>query len=139
MKKEYLNFLRENGLKNTEQRELVFETIMHSRSHLTIEDVVERVKKKYPRIGYVTVYRMLKQMHDCDLVVEHNFDGKSRYESNFDRAHHDHLICNKCGKIIEFQSPAIEKLQDQIASQYKFKVVDHKHELYGLCDKCQLA
>jgi Fur family ferric uptake transcriptional regulator len=66
-------------------------------------------------------------------------DGITRYEIANDGEHHDHLICLECNTIEEFEEPAIERLQDEVAKRYGFEVRSHKHELYGICKRCRAA
>lgn len=132
----YEQYIKEQKLKNTAQRRVLFDMVLKSKTHFTIDELLAKVQKKFAGIGYATVYRMLKNMVDAGLVIEHHFDEKARYELNLDRAHHDHLICNKCGKIVEFSCQEIEDLQDKIAKNHGFAIVHHKHELYGLCSDC---
>jgi Fur family ferric uptake transcriptional regulator len=77
----------------------------------------------------------MKLLCEAGLAHEHNFDGTTRYE--IAHQHHDHLVCIRCGKIIEFECEMIEQAQEQIAERYQFRVLRHRHELYGHCGKCQ--
>jgi Fur family ferric uptake transcriptional regulator len=96
-----------------------------------------RLRKDHPRIGYATVHRTLKLFSECGIAIELNFgDGQTRFEPVTVDQHHDHLVCTNCGLIIEFAEPRIEKLQEQVAAQYHFKIARHRHELYGLCSAC---
>jgi Fur family ferric uptake transcriptional regulator len=105
---------------------------------LTIEELLTLVKKRDPRIGYATVYRTLKMLAESGIANELHFgDGFSRYELREALSHHDHLICTACGIIVEFEEPAIEELQEQVATRYDFVVTFHRHELYGLCPSCR--
>jgi Fur family ferric uptake transcriptional regulator len=79
----------------------------------------------------------MKLLCDAGLAHEHNFDGLTRYE--IAQEHHDHLVCVRCGKIIEFECEMIESAQEQIAATYHFRVLRHRHELYGHCEECQAA
>ena len=89
----------------------------------------------HPNIGYTTVYRTMKLLCDAGLATERHFDGGvTRYE--IEHEHHDHLVCLRCGKIIEFECAMIEKTQQEIADRYRFRVLRHRHELYGHCDTC---
>jgi len=133
----YNTFIHDNNLKNTSQRELLFETIMDMKSHLTIDEILAYVQKHDHKIGYTTVYRMLKLMVDAGILIEHHFDEKARYEVAHNKEHHEHLICTSCGKITEFSCEKIERFQDEVAKEYGFKMLSHKHELYGLCKNCQ--
>jgi Fur family ferric uptake transcriptional regulator len=84
------------------------------------------------------VYRTLKLLTESGVAQEHHFgDGHTRFELADSEAHHDHLICVECGKITEFEEPAVEQLQERIASRHGFEIRAHKHELYGICSECQ--
>jgi Fur family ferric uptake transcriptional regulator len=133
------SYMAEQGLRSTGQRRAIIESFFTSPGHATIEDLLERVRKHDPGIGYATVYRTMKMLAAGGIAHEHKFsDGMTRYELADEDAHHDHLICVECGKIQEFEEPLIEELQERIAQRYGFTIVDHKHELYGLCNdpKC---
>jgi Fur family ferric uptake transcriptional regulator len=109
-----------------------------SDGHLSIEELLDEVRLKEPRIGYATVYRTLKLLKECGLAFERHFgDGVSRYEVAWSNEHHDHLICVECEKIIEFEDDDIEVLQHQVAAKHGFKLVRHKLELYGVCPDCR--
>ncbi len=130
-------FLRERGLKTTRQRELIARVFLGSEAHLSVEEVYQRVRREFPRIGYATVYRTLKLMAENGWASSRQFgDGMSRFESRAEGSHHDHLICWACGKIVEFASPRIEALQTRVARQQGFRILDHKLELYGYCAGC---
>jgi Fur family ferric uptake transcriptional regulator len=119
----------------TKQREAILEIFLEVTGHITGEDLYQRVRDLHPQIGYTTVYRTMKLLCEAGLAHEHNFDGTTRYE--IAHQHHDHLVCIRCGKIIEFECEMIEKAQEQIAERYQFRVLRHRHELYGHCGKCQ--
>ena len=90
------------------------------------------------KVGYATVYRTMKLLTDAGLAALRQFgDGQTRYEVAGSQApHHDHLICMKCGLILEFENHEIEELQDSVAEKLGgFKIMTHKLELYGLCPK----
>ena len=129
--------LVKKGIRQTRKRNIILETFFKAGGHLTIEELLERVRKVDPKIGYVTVYRMLKTLKECGLAHQWQFgDGHSRFEKATSH-HHDHLICMKCGKIIEFHEEQIENLQDKVAQKYRFKMTRHVHEIFGFCSKCQ--
>ncbi len=133
-------YMAKKGLRSTSQRRLIIDTFFDGASHMTIEDLLNRVRARDRGIGYATVYRTLKLLAECGVASERRFgDGLSRYELSDDAsAHHDHLICVSCGKIIEFEEPRIEVLQDEIAARYNFDVISHKHEMYGTCADCRM-
>ncbi|MGD8316798.1 MAG: transcriptional repressor [Myxococcales bacterium] len=132
------DYMNRHGLRSTEQRRIVTEQFFASEGHLSIEDLLDRVRVEEPKIGYATVYRTLKLLKECGLAFERHFgDGVSRYEVAWEDEHHDHLICIECEKIIEFENDGIEQLQRQVASKHDFRLVRHKLELYGICPSCQ--
>lgn len=132
---EYMN---RQGLRSTAQRRLVTELFFKSDEHLSIEELLQKVRRKDPRVGYATVYRTLKLLKESGLANERHFgDGVSRYEVAHEDAHHDHLICTECGKIVEFEDEEIERLQEDLAAKHGFELTRHKHELYGLCTDCR--
>jgi Fur family ferric uptake transcriptional regulator len=129
-------YMRKKGLRSTEQRRAIADVFFACGSHVTIEELLASAREVEPRIGYATVYRTLKLFAECGIAAERNFgDGQTRYElsdeSNND--HHDHLICVECGKIVEFHDERIEQIQDQVAKKLGFRIVSHKHEIYGEC------
>jgi Fur family ferric uptake transcriptional regulator len=138
LKDRWSEYLRRHQLKTTQQRELIVDSFLHLEGHVSIEDLLTRVRKRSARVGYATVYRTLKLLTECGLAAPRQFgDGQTRYEVADDIAHHhDHLICLQCGLILEFENDEIERLQDEMAARLGgFKVVRHKLELYGLCPK----
>ncbi len=136
---ELKKIVKQKGLKYTEQREIVLNIMLHANAHLTAEEVYNLVKENYPEsnIGIATVYRALSFLEEVDLISSIAFgaDGK-KYESN-DKSHHDHLICTKCGKIVEFFDKDIEDRQDRIAHENDFEITGHSMQLYGLCSSCK--
>jgi len=131
-------FMLRRGLRSTEQRRLIIDTLFTAREHVTIDRLLEQVRATDPRVGYATVYRTLKLLTESGIAQEHHFgDGHTRYELADSEAHHDHLICVECSSITEFEEPAVEALQDRVASRHGFEIRAHKHELYGVCAECQ--
>jgi len=130
-------YMLKKGLRSTDQRRLIVETFFGSPSHITIEQLLGHVRAIDPKVGYATVYRTLKLLAECGIAHERRFgESVTRYELAHDDEHHDHLICVECGEISEFEEPAIERLQDEIAKRAGFRVRSHKHELYGVCAAC---
>jgi Fur family ferric uptake transcriptional regulator len=134
----FSNFLATKRLKSTRQRELILEEFLRAGAHLSTEDLYLRLRRKNPRIGYATVHRTLKLFAECGIAEQRHFgDGQARYEASDHDEHHDHLICVTCGKIVEFEDPRIEKLQDEVAGEHGFSIERHRLELYGICSACQ--
>lgn len=137
-KKVFREFISQKGLKSTRQRDLILDAFLSSDRHLSIEELYLKLRAKHPSIGYATVYRTLKLFAESGIAREIQFgDGQTRYEHINEGEHHDHLVCTRCGTIIEFENEAIEKLQDEVASRHDFLIETHKLELYGICAKCR--
>lgn len=129
-------YLDEKRLKHTRQREAILEIFLENRGHITSEDLARKVRERHPRIGYTTVYRTLKILCEAGLASEGHFDdGATRYEVM--RKHHDHLVCVRCRKIVEFKNETIETAQQDVAKRHGFQLLRHRHELYGYCSDCQ--
>ena len=130
--------MERRGLRSTDQRKLIVESFFKSPNHISIEELLAQVRQQDPKVGYATVYRTLKLLTECGVAFERKFgDGLTRYELADEASHHDHLICTSCSKIIEFEEPKIEELQETIATRYGFELLSHKHEMYGTCADCQ--
>lgn len=131
-------YLGRKKLKFTRQREEILEQFLSSTHHLSVDDIYDLTKKKNGNTGYATIYRTMKLFVECGIAREIDFrDGKSRFEHVYQKAHHDHLVCEKCGKTIEFLNETIESLQDKIARTHHFHVRSHRMEIFGLCRECQ--
>jgi Fur family ferric uptake transcriptional regulator len=129
-------YLRRRRLKTTQQREAIVDAFLRTTGHVNLEDLLSSARKKNPGVGLATVYRTVKLLEDAGLASSRQFgSGQTLYE----RAghHHDHIICQQCQHIIEFESDEIEQIQSDIASRHGFRLVQHRHELFGLCEKAQ--
>jgi Fur family ferric uptake transcriptional regulator len=137
LKARWRAYLTANNLNMTQQRELIVDQFLRSHDHVSIDELLARIRKRNKRVGYATVYRTLKLLVDSGIAHQRQFgDGQARYEIAGD--HHDHLICSKCGLILEFEDDEIERLQDKIAERLGgFEVIRHRHELYGLCPRAR--
>jgi Fur family ferric uptake transcriptional regulator len=130
------SYLEDHNLKHTKQREAILDVFLGVTGHITAEELCQRVRELHPGIGFTTVYRTMKLLCDAGLAIERHFDdGLARYE--IEHEHHDHLVCTRCGKIVEFECAMIEQAQDEIGKRYGFRLLRHRHELYGHCPECQ--
>ena len=137
-KRVFLDHIQAAGLRRTGQRDLILETFLSTEEHLTSEDLYTLVRKMDPSVGQTTVYRTLKLLTEAGLAREVRFgDGKTYYEHHYNHAHHDHMICTECGKVIEFFSQDIEELQDQMADKFGFRPTHHSLRMWGVCADCQ--
>ena len=131
-------YLRDKGLKTTQQREAIVDAFLRTSGHVALEDLLEQARRTHPGVGLATVYRTVKLLEEAGLAATRQFEsGHTLYEVAQGRAHHDHLICQQCGYIVEFESDEIETLQETTARRMGFNVLRHRHELFGLCEKAQ--
>lgn len=137
--REILNeFLARKNLRHSAQRERVLEEFLAVERHMTAEELYDILKRKNPEIGCATVYRSMKIFSQCGLAREVKLGNrKSSYEHVYHHKHHDHLICLKCGKMVEFSEPTIEKFQQRVAGKYGFEIEDHSLAIYGVCRDCK--
>ena len=127
------------GLKLTRPRETIVKKILSTRAgeHFSADELWERLRQKDKRVSKATVYRTLNLLVEKKVVEEHDFGkGQKYYERLLERPHHDHLICIRCGRIIEFESPEVERLQEKIAQRENFTIAYHSHKLFGTCERC---
>ncbi|HUJ27410.1 MAG TPA: transcriptional repressor [Myxococcales bacterium] len=130
-------YIASRQLKTTKQRDVILDVFFSVPGHLSIEDVVEHARVHGHKVGPATVYRTMKLLTEAGLASARHFEGGTKYEAAFDRHHHDHLICVRCGGIEEFENERIEELQDRVAREHGFVVTHHKLELYGYCRNCR--
>ncbi len=132
--------LKRAGLKVTLPRMKILEILENSaKRHLSAEDIYRVLLDAGEEIGLATIYRVLTQFEGAGLVIRHHFEtGQAVFELERGK-HHDHLICVKCGKIVEFFDESIETRQKEIANENGFRISDHSLIIYGICDNesCQ--
>jgi Fur family ferric uptake transcriptional regulator len=130
--------LKDAGLKITLPRLKILHALETSQvRHVSAEDVYRLLLDRGEEIGLATVYRVLTQFEDAGLVTRHHFEGgHSIFELSPD-AHHDHIVCVKCGRVEEFTDREIEKRQEAITLEMGFELTDHQLNMYGLCPACR--
>lgn len=130
--------IKKAGLKVTLPRVKILEILeKNERRHFSAEDVYRNLIDEGEDIGLATVYRVLTQFETAGLVSRHHFDsGHSVFELN-QGAHHDHILCVRCGKVDEFVDDTIEKIQHDIAERAGYQMTDHVLYIYGICAQCQ--
>jgi Fur family ferric uptake transcriptional regulator len=136
---EFKNIIRADGLKFTAQREAILQTLYDNPQHFTSENLYMLVKQKHPdlNIGIATVYRTLALLEESGLVSSISLGIQGKKFEIVNKPHHDHLICEKCGKIVEFENEKIEELQHKIAKENGFELTNHLMQLYGVCSECK--
>ncbi|MEE2877328.1 MAG: Fur family transcriptional regulator [Candidatus Neomarinimicrobiota bacterium] len=136
--KKFKRVLKDENLKLTPQRVEVFREVCDSDEHREAEGIYLALRKRDVNISRATVYRTMDILYQHDLVQRMDIgDGKWRYEHWLDCHQHDHLICIRCGTIVEFISPQIEEIQQNVADKFNYKLVRHVHQLFGLCKQCR--
>lgn len=121
----------ERGLRMTDQRRIIAQVLSEATDHPDAEEVYTRASEKDPKISLATVYRTVRLFDEAGIIETHDFrDGRARYELA-EGEHHDHLIDVQTGDVIEFVNEEIEALQEKIAAELGYELVDHRMELYG--------
>lgn len=133
--KEALDTLKETGVRITPQRHAILEFLINSMSHPTADEIYKALEGKFPNMSVATVYNNLRVFREVGLVNELTFgDSSSRFDYN--TTNHYHVICEKCGKIVDFQYPGLDEVEHLAAHVTGFKVEFHRMEIYGTCPEC---
>lgn len=131
-------YLQRNNFKYTKERKEVLKAIATLRRHFHAEDIHQQIKKQRSNVSLATVYRTVPLLINSGLITETLYDGgRAVYEKIYNKPHHDHLVCLRCGKIIEFTYPDVEKIQKNICQIYSFLPIEHRLEIKGYCQDCQ--
>lgn len=134
----FRRYLRERSLPVTSQREQVAQVLFAAGGHLSVEDLEGLLRKRGLHVGKATIYRTLDLLAQSGMVHERDFgEGFRRYERVPGHPHHEHLICLRCGKVVEFSNERLEKMKELIAEEYGFQHRHHRLEIYGVCRECQ--
>ncbi len=135
----FKDMIKSLGLNNSIQREYVLKILFENGGHLNADELLYKVKSTYNvNIGIATVYRILTLLEDLNIVKSISISGQDFkvYELNL-KPHHDHMVCIKCGKIVEFFDAELEKIQELVAHEKGFQLQSHTMMLYGICKKCK--
>jgi Fur family transcriptional regulator, ferric uptake regulator len=134
----FQNFLGEKGLKLTKERIAVLREVFSSHNHFEPENLYLRIKDSGSKASRASVYRTLNLLVESGLVEKVTRTEKSNvYEHTFGHTHHDHMICDGCGSIIEFYSEKLENLQKEICLGNGFDGRSHTLEIHGYCAECK--
>ncbi len=127
-------YLDRMGLKQTQPRRTIIQIFLKLDAHVDAEELHQSVRNEGFEIGLATIYRTLNLLTDAGLVEQKSFqDGRSVFEIADPDKHHDHLICTKCRRMIEFENHKIEVLQEEIAEKYGMELKTHRLDLFGHC------
>ena len=136
-RKELQQLLTEKKLKRTSQRALIWSALLESKGHPSVEDIRNNLMKQGHRIGLATIYRTIKILLASGFIRQSKLHGITYYEPVVKQPNHLHLVCNTCGKNIEFPSRKIETLIAHITRRYDFEERYSRYAIYGLCRSCQ--
>lgn len=133
--------LRAKESKLTARRELILKVLLENQGkHLSAEEVYNLVKREAADVGLATVYRALELFQEFGLIRAIDFgDGRKRYEFGVEEGkdhHHHHLICTKCGSIIEVNEDLLEELENRVNKKHNFTITDHQLKIFGICSEC---
>ena len=137
-KKVFSDFLKDRGQRLTRERTAILQKTLSCHGHFDPESLYLEIRKTGLKASRASVYRTINLLCECGLVgkvskTEHG----TVYEQTFGHGHHDHMQCMKCGKVIEFYSENLEKLQEDLCERQGFKGTSHTLEIRGYCKKCQ--
>lgn len=134
----FRKYLVRSRLKLTAERQAVFDELFARHEHLEPDEILVRLRAKGKKISRATIYRTLELLVDSGIVGRvRTGESGYRYERLRAGEHHDHLICNGCGRVIEFFEPRIESLQDEVFERYGFLPLSHSHQMRGICKQCR--
>jgi Fur family ferric uptake transcriptional regulator len=135
---QFRKYLSEKGLRVTEERLAILQEVMSLHKHFEADDVHAGLRRSEQRISQATVFRTLVLLVDSGIVRKNPCERiPGRYEHVFGHEHHDHLVCLRCGRIIEFQNGPIEKWQEKVAKQHDFRMAGHYLVIRGYCKECR--
>jgi Fur family ferric uptake transcriptional regulator len=131
-------YLRQKNLRMTPERRSVLEEILEHQGHFDAEEILQFLHRRRRRgVSRATLYRTLEHLQGAGLVTMHRFGtGQARYEHVYGRHHHDHLVCESCGLVIEFVNEEIERLQEQVCRRHAFHSTNHVMQIFGRCRRC---
>lgn len=130
--------LQTRNLRLTPERLNVLRGIMSREGHFDADELLEHLRRTQRPVSRATLYRTLEHLAEAGLVKRHHFgEGHALFESAFGRAHHDHMVCDRCGRVIEFVNEQIEALQEEVCKQHDFRPHGHVHQIFGACSNCQ--
>ena len=134
----FYRHLKRVGLKHTEQRDTILRTFLETRDHLSTDELFRLTRKKDSKIGFTTVYRTLKLLAECGLASEVAFhDGIARYEHQYNRRSHHHMVCTECGASVEFFSEQVGAIEREIGHKHRYVTTRHTFQIYGVCEECR--
>ena len=134
----FVDYLKQNDLKNTPERMVILQEVMQLDKHFEAENLFEHIKTMNIKVSRASIYRTLDLLVQCGLVNKINFDNSCfYYESTMNKSSHDHFICKECGKIIEFYYPELENIHKKLIEKFELNISEYSHQIYGTCKDCK--
>lgn len=135
----FRQYLKDHGIKFTSARAKILDAVIDLEGHFEADQVLYLLTERRHKVGKATVYRTIPLLVDCGILKQVRFDVKqAHYEHAFGEEPHDHMVCRRCGRIVEFASYEVEELRARIGRRYHFHVVSHRLQLSGLCWDCSI-
>lgn len=133
----FRRYLRERGLKYTPERRTLLREILKQDEHFEAEQLLIILRQAGKRVAKATIYRTLPLLVDSGILQQVHFgDNLARYENTFRQGPHDHMVCRRCRRVIEFSSEEVLRVRDEVAERHGFRALAHRFQISGLCTDC---
>lgn len=133
-------YLKNHGINFTIARDRILAAVLELTEHFEAEQVLHVLKQHGWNVGKATVYRTLPLLVDCGIIKQVRFDAfRAHYEHSFGEHPHDHIVCRRCGRIVEFSADEVVEMCRRIAKRHNFHLISHRFQLSGLCWECSIA
>lgn len=135
----FRKYLKDHGIKNTSARRKILDAVLDLHEHFEVEQVLYLLRERGHQVGKATIYRTLPLLVNCGILKQVRFDVKqAHYEHDFGEGSHDHMVCRRCGRIVEFDADEVVELRNRIARRHHFHAIGHRFQLTGLCWECSI-
>lgn len=136
----FRQYLKRHGIKFTQPRQRILDSVLEMKDHFEAEQLLFALRQGGHRVAKATIYRTLPLLVDCGILKQVRFEVKqSHYELAFGENPHDHMVCRRCGRIVEFASDDVVTLRKRLAGKHRFHSISHRFQISGLCWECANA
>ncbi len=134
----FLEYLQSRGMRSTKQRQVLLDQVFSQHDHFDADQLIDKLPKRGADdyVSRPTVYRTLNEFVDAGLLRKFEIDGRSVYEFDYGYPEHDHLHCNFCDQLIEFQAEGLDAIMQEFAEHHGFRIKSHKLIVNGICEDC---